>query len=111
MLRVPLSKDFAPGTVVGWSIPPDQVRLLSNSGRPLSPDDLPVVARLIEVVIVDNIAIVMARSIDTPEVQFRMTADRNVAEGHGVTMGAELTLRLRGRSVRVLPIDEVHQRT
>lgn len=102
-LHVPLAANLPEGHEVAWSIPPDQVRLLSNSGRPIRDDDTPFEVRLIELVTRQQEIQAIAEVVAWPDERLTMTANAEVARSHGVVEGALLTLRLRGQNITVQP--------
>tara|TARA_B100001105_G_scaffold12875_2_gene9448 strand:- start:4264 stop:4473 length:210 start_codon:yes stop_codon:yes gene_type:complete len=69
----------------------------------MTPDDTLFNAELIEVVEVGSTLRVLTRVAGEPPATLVMEADSTIAHEHGVRPGAKLSLRLRGRSIRVEP--------
>lgn len=101
---VPLATEFQPGSAVAWTIPSDQVRLLSRGSRQARISDTPFSARITGLHRQGSDTVATLVALRHPENPITMTIPASVAERNGLHVGEQLVLRLRGESIQLSPV-------
>lgn len=100
---VPLVADLPPGSAVQWTIPSDQIRLLTRGTRTHRLSDTPFTAKVLDLHTVAGQAEVRLTVMGQTDAPMVMTLPGAVAERLGIGMGSVLVARLRGENIQLAP--------
>ncbi|MCM5569303.1 ABC transporter ATP-binding protein [Burkholderiaceae bacterium FT117] len=101
-VQAPLAEALAPGDEIAWAIPADGVLLLS-AFRPMPPGDTRFDARITRIIALGAQLHVTVQPFDRPGLPMALTVARHIAERQGLREGDPVPLRLRGRSIQLMP--------
>jgi molybdate transport system ATP-binding protein len=101
-VRAPLVEALPVGGEVAWAIPTDAVLLLS-AFRPMPPGDTRFDARILRIIALGSQLHVTVQPFDRPGLPMTLTVARHIAERQGLHEGDPVPLRLRGRSIQLMP--------
>ncbi len=96
-LRVPMQPQFAPGSVIDWAVPADDVRLPPIKEQELRPSENPVLGRVEHLMVRGANTTAAMRCGDA---LLWMHAPYRLADHHGLTLGQELTVDIRASHVQ-----------
>lgn len=100
---VPLVADLPPGSAVQWTIPSDQIRLLTRGTRTHRLSDTPFTAKVLDLHTVAGQAEVRLTVMGQTDAPMVMTLPGAVAERLGIGVGSVLVARLRGENIQLAP--------
>lgn len=100
---VPLVADLALGTHVQWTIPSDQIRLLTRGTKSHRLSDTPFTARVLEMTEAGDQVQVRLAAMGQTDAPMVMTLPASVARCLDIAVGAVLVARLRGESIQIAP--------
>ena len=101
-VRAPLAEALRAGEEVAWAIPTDAVLLLS-AFRPMPPGDTRFDARITRIIALGSQLHVTVQPFDRAGLPMTLTVARHIAERQGLRGGGAVPLRLRGRSIQLVP--------
>ena len=101
-VRAPLAEALRAGEEVAWAIPTDAVLLLS-AFRPIAPGDTRFDARITRIIALGSQLHVTVQPFDRAGLPMTLTVARHIAERQALREGDPVPLRLRGRSIQLMP--------
>ena len=101
-VRAPLREALRVGEDIAWAIPTDAVLLLS-AFRPMPPGDTRFDARITRIIALGSQLHVTVQPFARQGLPMTLTVARHIAERQGLREGEPVPLRLRGRSIQLMP--------
>lgn len=105
-LKVRLQPDFTPGTGINWTLPAADVLLMPLDHDSRDPLDNPLSGRIVKIVALGETVHIQVQANATDDARLTLGVSHHIARRYALAEGQQLTLRLRGEHIHLMPADD-----
>lgn len=105
-LKVRMQPDFSPGTRISWALPAADVLLMPLDHDSRDDLDNPVSGRIVKIVALGETIHIQMQADATEGARLSLNVSHHIARRYALAEGQQLTLRLRGEHIHLMPADD-----